>query len=147
MARALAVAITLGALLLPAITAGAPAPYAPTMVSAATTPAAFALITWAPGTVTADFFNVYGTTAQGSLSLLATNLRSTEASVPTGFAGYAVSGVKDGVESQLVFPAAVVPDPCIDVSISPPGYTIDWTCTTSLLPASSKTPRREILLP
>lgn len=108
------------ALLAPAAWSSSTEPYAPTAATALAVQGAGALVNWIPGLVPADSFNVYGFTPQGDKTPLAVNVTQTTVEVPTGFASYAVSGIKNGIESQLV-PAT---SGCVVISTDPPdvGY-------------------------
>lgn len=103
------------------------APAAVFATAATSDAASLAVIAWTPGAVAADSYRVYGVEG-GSLVLLvtATDLTTT---APAGFATYAVSGVKNGVESDPTFAVFV---PCIDVELHPPNAS--WGNCGALAP-------------
>lgn len=109
--------------LLPLAAGSTGEPFAP--AAAAVSPAADdqARIVWIPGETHADVYRIYGVDATPTLLLEVPGSAGFElmALVPGPYAGYAVSGVKDGVESGLV-QAAQVEEDCID--IDPPGVVV-----------------------
>jgi hypothetical protein len=120
-ARALSVAAVFLGLIAHGAVASGPEPYAPVAVSVIKTPGAPGLVSWAPGQETADFFNVYGVTGDGSLTLVAAHVTDLRTSVPAQFQTYGVVGVKGGLESIVVYP---ILDRCPSVSWSPPDVGI-----------------------
>lgn len=84
-----------------------PGAYAPSVVVASDVRDVTGLISWVPGREMADSFRVYG--IAGSPVLLGeangtdNPVEALSMTVPGGFQTYAVSGVKNGVESRLVF--------------------------------------------
>src|SRR5690348_9220259 len=93
--------------------ATANASFAPTTVSAesvSTTAGDVAFVQWTPGTQAADSYNVYGVSADGTVTLLA-NVAQTVASVAEGYVEYGVQGVLGGSASEIVYTVVV---PCVD---------------------------------
>lgn len=95
-----------------------------------------AVVSWVPGPELADFYNVYGITASGAAVTLAQSAGpvpdAASLVVDGSYATYAVTGVRDGVESPPVYAVmgeAPVP-PCVDVDPSsvPPAYYIGPSC-------------------
>lgn len=115
-------------LLAPLVTGSAADPYAPARVMAEAAGTAAAIVEWTPGTEPADSYRVYG--LQGSSLTLLVDTADTLAplvlavTVPAGYSEYAVSGVKNGLESNLVFSGALSLG-CIRISTDPPGIHED----------------------
>lgn len=77
-----------------------------------------ALVSWAPGSDVADYYNVYGVLDEQAPTLLASvQFGNLTVRVPGGYSTYAVSGVRLGIESQLVYP---VGDKCVRIGLDPP---------------------------
>lgn len=94
-------------------------PYAPSFVAEVVGAPGTTLVSWGQGVEVADSFNVYGVPSQGGPVLLGTVLATDPyALTVSGFPTYAVSGVKLGVESKLVYPLG---GQCLHVSLDPPG--------------------------
>ena len=123
------------ALLLPLVGAAEPAAYAPLAALAATVEGGAVVVSWVPGTEPADAYRVYGILGDGARVLLAPNVTGYETSVPGGYTGYAVSGVKLTVESD---PIPAVYETCVVISIQPPDVRI-W-CPTDKAQVFINTP-------
>jgi hypothetical protein len=123
-ARAVVGAAALLALLTPHAGATEAAPYAPSAVELFDAGSGYFLLAWAPGSVQADFFNVYGVQNNGVPTLLGSYHSGIPVQVPAGYGLYGVSGVVDSVESKIIFPKQV----CTHLSILPPAAGID-ECT------------------
>jgi len=94
-------ALVVAAILVPT-QARAAEPFAPLVASATLAPEAQVLVAWVPGESMADSFSVYGISPSGSLTLLRSGITDLSVMVPMGFTSYAVSGVRNGVESAPV---------------------------------------------
>lgn len=80
-----------------------------------------AFVAWSSGETLADFYKVYGIrSSTKALLAVATNFT---APVPAGYTAYGVSGVKNGIESELVL-AIIVPCTYLDPTPPPPNYYI-----------------------
>jgi hypothetical protein len=96
-------------------------PSAVTAVSIRSDTGSAAIVAWTLGSVPADSYNVYGVNGSSmTLLITATELTATSAQ---GYSTYAVSGVKNGVESELVLASVV---PCIygELTPPPPGFVV-----------------------
>lgn len=117
----------------------ADAEYAPSLVTALAASPLGAVIGWTPGPVVADSYRVYGIDDGGGATWLAESAGPVpdggSLPVPSGFAQYAVTGVLNGIESDLVFAIAGAPpgSPCVEVYWNPLTYSVDTSC----LPISS----------
>jgi hypothetical protein len=99
-------------------TAAAAPPFAPLAVEASTistTAGSLAFVAWTRGSETADYYIVYG--VDGSSLQFLTTETDFSTPAPAGYTGYAVTGVKDGTESDATFAQVV---PCIDIFPYPP---------------------------
>jgi hypothetical protein len=96
--------------------------YAPRDVAVVTLDDVNTLVAWTPGDVLADSYRVYGLEDYGTVLLMDT--AESEISIPfavavaAGFSAYAVSGVKDGIESA---PTTGVEIGCVTITFHPPG--------------------------
>lgn len=91
-----------------------------------------ALVSWVPGPTPADEYRVYGANGGIPTLLAVVDGRPVEefvAAVDSGYTTYAVSGVRDGTESRLVFAGEIHGD-CIMVSYDPPAIIYDTDCLT-----------------
>ena len=113
----------------PAEAAVAYAPVAVVAGHASVEDTSVAMVAWVRGYETADYYRVYGVNGT-ALTFLAIETDFTSA-VPAGYAGYGVSGVRNGIESELVL-AIVVPCTYLNPTPPPPNYYIG-ECQTGLL--------------
>lgn len=109
--RALVLAVLV--VTIPAVEA-AQRPWAPAAVLAASVPAG-AVVAWSPGEVRADYYNVYG--VDGEQIVFLDIVVDTAFHTDSIFPSYAVSGVKDGLESERVYASF---SPCLTVTYDPP---------------------------
>jgi hypothetical protein len=89
-----------------------------------------AVLVWSPGTEIADEYNVYGLSDGGALLLDSVPADQRLAEVPAGFNGYAVSGVKDDVETALTEAVGV----CVHVGHTPPSVRVGCLVSIGPLP-------------
>lgn len=122
-ASKVAVILLITGLALPASADSGSERYAPSLVASVTQGDEVALVSWIPGPEVADYYNVYGVSDSGVPTPLASAQSSDlPARVAGGYSTYAVSGVKLGIESQLVYPLG---DKCLRVGLDPPDVGID----------------------
>jgi hypothetical protein len=95
--------------------AAAWAPGAVTAVSISFDPASGAALAWTPGTMAADYYNIYG--VDGSSVVLMTTATTLSTTTMSAYSSYAVSGVKNNVESDLIYALLI---PCVDGQLQPP---------------------------
>ena len=89
-----------------------------------------AVLVWSPGTEVADEYKVYGLSDGGALLLDSVPADQRLAEVPAGFNGYAVSGVKDDVETALTEAVGV----CVHVGHTPPSVRVGCMVSIGPLP-------------
>lgn len=134
LARLLALALLVVALLGPAHVVGAAEPFAPIAASAMHAPDAQIIVGWLPGEDPADSYRVYGLAPDGAATLIADQITGLSVTVPEGFAGYAVTALRLGMESQQV--KALETECRIVISYNPPGagYWCPETRKAGLVP-------------
>lgn len=92
-----------------------------------------ALVAWVPGAETPDFFKVYGVRNETLAFLSFADSADTSATVEGGFPQYAVTAVRDGVESNAALAVFGVGLVCVTVSPGvPPAVALDYSCVAKV---------------
>lgn len=107
--------------LMPPAAEGSQEDWAPTDVVTASTPSG-AFVTWGPGTQVADQYKVYGVNGSHPVFLQFADQPFFELDPSASFPSYAVSGVKNGAESEIVYAVGV---PCLSIRTDPPDVYLD----------------------
>lgn len=89
-------------------------------------------VSWTPGPEGADTYRIYGLTAEGMAWLSDATPDETSVLVPVGYSGYAVTGIKNGQESEatraLIVRDLTDPPQCIGIEPGPPPYIVTGNC-------------------
>lgn len=105
--------------------ASAAEPFAPSAAVAYKAPTGNALVAWIPGEELAESYKVYGLSGEpvflGQVNLSQGSEAVSGLLVPGNYASYAVSGVKAGVESEMVL-AILAEEDC--VVVDPPDVIV-----------------------
>ncbi len=114
--------------LMPLAFGSASEPFAPSRVMVESDGSVLAVVQWIPGAEPADSYRVYGLDGEGFALLVDTKDAAAPlmlaVAVPAGYSAYAVSGVRENVESRLVF-AGDIPVGCIRIMTDPPAVGVD----------------------
>lgn len=88
-----------------------------------------ALVSWVPGPEAPDFFKIYGVRNDTLAFLSVADPNATTATVEGGFPQYAVTAVRDGVESEAALAVLGVGLVCVRVEPGiPPGIAVGSSC-------------------